>query len=126
MVISSRSGLPLRLTEINSVTCGGRRGVSDIFATSLWAPGALFALLQAGVASARLDVRPNAINMAFSRTRHGLVAHPLLYGMALFARTLGTNLQLVPIRLTLPRYSAALSVRVRAGALGANHHWRVG
>lgn len=97
------AGLPLRLTEINSVTCGGRRGVSNTFATALWAPDALFELLHAGAASAAVHVRANAINMAFSLTAHGLVAHPLLYGMAIFARTIGPGAHLVTLHLTVYR-----------------------
>lgn len=97
------AGLPLRLTELNSVTCGGRRGVSNTFATALWAPDALFELLHAGAASAAVHVRANAINMAFSLTRHGLVAHPLLYGMAMFARTIGTGAHLVALHLSVHR-----------------------
>jgi hypothetical protein len=31
------ASLPFRLTELNSVTCGGLPGVSDTFATALWA-----------------------------------------------------------------------------------------
>ena len=79
-----RAGLPVRLTEINSVTCGGRRGVSNTFATALWAPDALFELLRAGASAAAVHVRARAINMAFSLTRHGLVAYPLLYGLSFF------------------------------------------
>ncbi|MDQ2894585.1 MAG: glycosyl hydrolase family 79 C-terminal domain-containing protein [Actinomycetota bacterium] len=94
-----RAGLPVRLTEINSVTCGGRRGVSNTFATSLWAPDALFELLKVGAISAAVHVRANAINMAFSLTRRGLIAHPLLYGLIIFSRTLGPHPQLVPLHL---------------------------
>lgn len=97
------AGLPLRLTEINSVTCGGRRGVSNTFASALWAPDALFELLHAGAASAAVHVRANAINMAFSLTRHGLVAHPLMYGMAMFARTIGPGARLVALHLSVQR-----------------------
>ncbi|GAC1581710.1 MAG: glycosyl hydrolase family 79 C-terminal domain-containing protein [Candidatus Dormibacteria bacterium] len=97
------AGLPLRLTEINSVTCGGRRGVSNTFATALWAPDALFELLHAGAASAAVHVRANAINMAFSLTRDGLVAHPLLYGMAMFSRTIGPGAHLVGLHLKIHR-----------------------
>jgi hypothetical protein len=96
---ATRAGLPLRLTEINSVTCGGRSGVSNTFATALWAPDALFELLNAGARSAAVHVRANAINMAFSLTRHGLVANPLLYGLAIFSRTLGPRPQLIPLHL---------------------------
>lgn len=95
--ISDRAHLPLWLTEINSVTCGGTPGVSNTFATALWAPDALFELVRAGVESASVHVRADAINMAFSLTQSGLVAHPLLYGMVLFARTLGPGARLIPL-----------------------------
>lgn len=97
--LASRAGLPLRVTELNSVTCGGTLGVSNTFATSLWAPNALFALAKAGVASADIHVRADATNAAFTIDHHGLTAHPLLYGMILFKRTLGPDAQLIPVRL---------------------------
>ena len=109
---AKQAGMPVRLTEINSVTCGGRRGVSNAFATALWAPDALFELLKAGASSAAVHVRANAINMAFSLTSHGLVAYPLLYGLALFSRTLGPNPQLQPLQLT-----ARPSLRLKAWAV---------
>jgi hypothetical protein len=107
--ISDQAGLPLWLTEINSVTCGGTKGVSDTFATALWAPDALFELVRAGVESTSVHVRADAINMAFSLTRNGLVAHPLFYGMVMFTRMLGPGAQLVPVHLAAP---AALHLKV--------------
>jgi hypothetical protein len=116
---ASRARLPVRLTEINSVTCGGRKGVSNTFATALWAPDALFELLSAGASSAAVHVRADAINMAFSLTRHGLVANPLFYGLSLFARTIGPNSQLVPLALqSRPRLRLkAWAVRVGVNTL---------
>ena len=100
--VSDRAHLPLWLTEINSVTCGGTRGVSNTFATALWAPDALLELVRAGSESASVHVRADAVNMAFSLTDRGLVAHPLFYGMVLFARTVGRGAQLMPSRLVAP------------------------
>ena len=94
-----QAGLPLRLSELNSVTCGGVKGVSNTFATALWAPDALFELVRAGVSSANVHVRADAINAAFSIGRRGLTAHPLLYGMMMFNRMLGTHPELVSVRL---------------------------
>ena len=54
------AGLPLRLTELNSVNCGGLGGVSDAFATALWAPDALFSLMRRGVDGVNLHVRADA------------------------------------------------------------------
>ena len=97
--MAHRVGLPFRLTELNSVDCGGRPGVSDAFATALWAPDALFELLRAGVDSVDVHVRPGTSNAAFSLTARGLDAKPMLYGLILFARTLGPKPQLVPVRI---------------------------
>lgn len=47
LALADRAGYSLRLTEVNSVTCGGVAGVSNAFATALWAPDALFELMRA-------------------------------------------------------------------------------
>ena len=88
MRVAARRRLPFRLTELNSVTCGGRRGVSNTFATALWAPDALFALLEAGVDGVDVHVRARTINAAFVPVAGGIGARPLLYGLMLFARAL--------------------------------------
>jgi hypothetical protein len=108
------AGLPLRLTELNSVNCGGRPGVSDAFATALWAPDALFSLLRSGVDGVNLHARAAAINSPFALGPGGLQARPLLYGLILFARTLGPDAQLVTLRshLSRPANLAAWAVRV--------------
>jgi hypothetical protein len=121
--LSHRAGLPFRLTEINSVTCGGKRGVSDTFATALWAPDALFALLRAGVDAVNVHVRARAVNAAFSLSGRGLLAHPLLYGLMLFDRALGPGARLVPTRLALAAragrgvHMKVWAVRVSGGGL---------
>ena len=117
--LARRAGLRLRLTELNSVDCGGVPGVSNTFATALWAPDALFSLLRAGVDGVNLHVRPNAPNAAFSMNGRGLDARPLLYGLLLFARMLGPDAQLLAVRVN-SRSSSALSawaVHVRGGGI---------
>ncbi len=59
-----RAGLPFRMTELNSVTCGGRAGVSNTFATALWAPDALFGLMRVGVDGVNIHVRADTVNAA--------------------------------------------------------------
>ena len=90
-----RAGLPLRMTELNSVTCGGRPGVSDAFATALWAPDALFELLRAGVDGVNIHVRADTVNGALTVVPNGLQARPLLYGLIMFIRALGADPELV-------------------------------
>ncbi len=94
-----RAGLPFRLTELNSVNCGGKAGVSNTFATALWAPQALFELLRAGVDGINVHIRADTINAPFKLTSAGLVARPLLYGLLTFVRTLGSDPKLVATNL---------------------------
>jgi hypothetical protein len=117
--VAQKAGLSLRLTEINSVTCGGVPGVSDTFATALWAPAALFSLLRAGVDGVNVHIRADTVNSPFALGARGLVARPLLYGLALFTRTLGPDAELVSLRLHAARSLRmhAWAVRVAGGAL---------
>ncbi len=117
--LARRAGLPFRLTELNSVTCGGRPAVSDAFVTALWAPDALFELLRAGADAVDVHVRPGTVNAAFSLTSHGLSARPLLYGLILFARTLAPDSELAPVRVqgSHSLRLKAWAVRLRSGAL---------
>ncbi len=114
-----RAGLRFRLTELNSVTCGGRPRVSDTFATALWAPDTLFALLRARADGVNLHVRANTINAPFAFTRRGLFARPLLYGLIMFSRALADGSALVRAHL---RAAPSLNlhswvIRTRSGGL---------
>src|SRR5205085_4793117 len=108
-----------RLTEFNSVTCGGLRGVSDTFATALWAPDTLFELLRAGVDGVNLHLRANTVNAPFSLGKHGIRARPLMYGLLTFIRTLGRDPWLVRSHLQAKRslHLKAWAVRVGRGVL---------
>ncbi len=117
VALAHEAGFSLRLTEINSVTCGGVKGVSNTFATALWAPDALFELMRAGVEGVNLHARVQSINDPFYFTRQGLQTHPLLYGMILFTRMLGAHARLVPVRL---RSSRSLHLKVWAVREGTN------
>jgi hypothetical protein len=117
--VAHRAGLPFRLTELNSVTCGGLPGVSNAFATALWAPDALFELMRAGVDGVNLHVRTDAINAAFALKQQGLVPRPLLYGLIMFRRALGAGARLVPVRLSVGRspHLKVWAVRLADGRL---------
>ena len=117
--LAHRAGLPVRLSELNSVTCGGVAGVSNTFATALWAPDAAFELMHAGVQEIFLHARQYAINDPFAFDDGGLRVRPLLYGLILFARTLGPDAQLVPVQEQSKRYEhlKAWAVKVRGDTL---------
>lgn len=113
--VARRAGLPLRMTELNSVNCGGRPGVSDSFASALWAPDALFALARAGVDGIDLHVRAAAVNAPFALTPAGLAPRPELYGLILFARALGPRARLVAVSSHHPRSLNLSAWAVRVG-----------
>jgi hypothetical protein len=115
--LAHAEGLPFRLTELNSVTCGGAPGVSDTFATALWAPDMLFELLRAGVDGVNIHVRAYAVNAAFALARHGVVARPLLYGLILFTRMLGPDARFVAVHLRTDGHLKAWAVQVAGRTL---------
>ena len=67
-------GIPLRADELNSVSCGGARGVSDTFASSLWVLDTLFNMAQVGVDGVNIHTFHKAIYEPFavSQTRGAL------------------------------------------------------
>jgi hypothetical protein len=81
---------PLRIDEINAVSCGGQRGVSDTYATALWSLDALFALAHAGVDGVNIHTPPRSNNQMFTITQTNGVwevyVHPVYYGMLMFAQ----------------------------------------
>lgn len=117
--IAHRAGLPFRLDELNSITCGGLAGVSDSFAAALWAPDALFELLRAGVQGVNVHIRATTVNAPFALGRSGLEPRPLLYGLILFTEALGPHAQLLPVRLHTKRSLrlSAWAVRVLGNTL---------
>ncbi|HJS96729.1 MAG TPA: glycosyl hydrolase family 79 C-terminal domain-containing protein [Solirubrobacteraceae bacterium] len=117
VALAHHAGLKFRLTEFNSVTCGGKVGVSNTFATALWAPDALFTAMRAGVDGANLHVRDDTINSPFTIGRGGVSPRPLLYGLLMFTRTLGPGAQLVRLHL-----AAARSLNLSAWAVQVRGH----
>ncbi|MFZ0043840.1 MAG: glycosyl hydrolase family 79 C-terminal domain-containing protein [Solirubrobacteraceae bacterium] len=80
----------LRLDELNSVACRGKRGISDTFASSLWVTDALFSLARAGVDGVNMHTLPNSAYelFQFSRSdgRWRAQVKPVYYGLQLFAQ----------------------------------------
>ena len=83
-------GLPIRIDELNTVSCGGVRGVSDSFASALWATDALFSLARTGVDGVNFHTVPKTINELISSDfvngHWRSFVHPQYYGMMLFAQ----------------------------------------
>ncbi len=99
--IAHRRGLPFRVDEMNSVSGGGRAGVSDTFASALWVLDALFNLAAVGVDGVNIHSLPNAAYelFTFSNPAYGWQAfvHPEYYGMLLFAQAFPPGARLLPV-----------------------------
>lgn len=56
--ISRATGIPFRMDELNSVSCGGTEGISNVFASALWATGYIGRALSAGVTGLNFEGNP--------------------------------------------------------------------
>jgi hypothetical protein len=114
---ASTHGIGLRVTEMNSVTCGGRTGIANSFATALWAPDALFEMMREGVQGINWHIRSRLANAPFRLSAAGVEAFPELYGLAIFQRMLGPNARLEAVKSVSAEAPAlkAWAVQSRAG-----------
>ena len=102
--IATDADLPLRVTELNSISCGGQEGVADTFATALWALDALFELMKAGIAGVNWHIRPTLHNAPFHILSSGFDAMPELYGLSLFNQMIGRGSQLQLLKQANPHH----------------------
>jgi hypothetical protein len=97
--IAHAHGLPLRIDEMNAVSCGGRSGVSDTFASALWSLDTLFAMARAGVDGVNIHTVPGKVNDLFGVTggngRWLASVRPEYYGMMMFAQATPPGSRLV-------------------------------
>jgi hypothetical protein len=123
VALAHRNGATYRIDEMGSVTCNGRRGVSDTLASALWVMDALFTLAGDGVDGVNLHTYPNSANGLFDfSSAHGRLSasvHPLYYGTLMFA-------QAAPAGSRLLRVVSSSQGPLRAWAtLAPDHHVRV-
>jgi hypothetical protein len=80
--------LPFRLDELNSVACSGIKGVSNTFASALWALDTLFDLASVGVDGVNFHTLPKSgYELATYSDSHGVwkaFVHPEYYAMLMF------------------------------------------
>jgi hypothetical protein len=90
VALAHAHGLPFRIDEMNSVTCGGRHGVSDTFASALWVIDTLFQMAGDGVDGINIHTFEKSANGLFDFTvSHGHwrgSVHPEYYGLMMFAQ----------------------------------------
>jgi hypothetical protein len=91
-----------RVAEMNTASCEGARGVSDTFASALWALDTMFDFARAGVDGVNVHMLPGSAYELFStsQTASGgwqAFVHPEYYGLALFAQAFPPGARLLPV-----------------------------
>jgi hypothetical protein len=118
--IARATGSQLRIDELNSVACHGKRGVSDTFASALWAVDALFELARIGVDGVNLHTLPHAAYQLFAFSHAGgrwsAAVAPVYYGLYLFSRAAPPGSRL--LRVQGARHAPGLSVWATRAADG--------
>jgi len=99
--VAHAHGVPLRIDEMNAISCGGERGVSDTFASALWSLDAMFAMASVGVDGVNFHTVPNAVNELFAfKLVHGVWSgsvHPNYYGLMMFAQAAPAGARLLTL-----------------------------
>ena len=113
--MSVRFDLPLRVDETNDVSCGGEPGVSNTFASALWASDFIARAMAAGVAGINfhgnvanpLGYSPLAADTPQAIDSGMLSAHPEWYALLLARQLLGSQ----PLPTLVRQGGPALSVQ---------------
>ena len=88
--VAHAHGIPLRIDEMNTISCGDDPAVSKSFASALWALDALFEMARVGVDGVNIHSYPGATYelFRFSRANGSWRAdvEPEYYGLLMFAQ----------------------------------------
>jgi hypothetical protein len=97
--VAHANGLPLRVDELNSASCGGTPGLSNTFGSSLWMLDTLFNMASVGVDGVNVHTLPGAAYAPFSFSLTQGVWHatvnPIYYGMLMFSQAFPPGAQLL-------------------------------
>jgi hypothetical protein len=119
VTIAHAHGLQLRIDEMNSVACGSASGVSQTFASALWAVDALFEMARVGVDGVNIHTFPGAGYELFRFTNTGgrwsATISPEYYGLLMFAQSVPAGSRLSAITGALPAHLKAWAVRTGDG-----------
>lgn len=125
MAVSRASGIPFRMDETGSVSCGGQAGISNTFASTLWATNYIAQSMAAGVSGMNFEGNP-ANCLGYSpvcaptpgRLTAGiLTAQPVWYALLLTRGLVGDRP--LPTYVAKPRGGANLTVTSLAAPDGS-------
>ncbi len=100
--VAHAHGLPFRVAEMNSASCQGAKGVSDTFASALWALDTMFNFAAVGVDGVNVHMLPGSDYELFTVSHSSAGAwqafvHPEYYGLLMFAQAFPPGAQLLPV-----------------------------
>src|SRR5271170_523080 len=111
VTLTHQAGLPFRMGEMNSISCGGETGVSDIFASALWSTDVMFEFANVGVDGVNFH---NGNGGAYSLFQFNTAImgnmtsfsvesiRPEYYGLLFFQMATANTPKLLPVTLTTP------------------------
>ncbi len=126
MSLSHSRRIPFRMDEANSVSCGGRAGISDTFASALWATDYISQAMAAGLAGINLEGNPSnclgyspvCATSAEELVRGVLTVRPIWYALLLTKALIGDR----PLRTSVfSPHARNLAVRALISANGSLH-----
>jgi Glycosyl hydrolase family 79 C-terminal beta domain len=112
-------GLPVRVDEMNTDSCGFSPGVSNAFVAALWAINALFEMARVGVDGVNIHTYPGATYQLFSFTRGPrrwrASVTPEYYGLDMFAQAAPPGSRLISTSTANAQGIATWATRGRQG-----------
>ena len=114
-----RAGKPIRIDEVNAISCGGTAKVSDSFASALWMLNTLFGLARTGVDGINIHTVPGSINAILNPVgggpRPAMEVQPEYYAMMMFARAAPPGARIMRLSGALPAGIEAWATRDVSG-----------
>ena len=100
--VAHQHKLPFRVAEMNSASCEGAKGVSDTFASALWALDTMFNFAAVGVDGVNFHMLPGSNYELFTVSQSATGAwqtfvHPEYYGLDMFAQAFPPGARLLPV-----------------------------
>jgi hypothetical protein len=101
------AGVPYRMGELNSVSCGGAAGVSDVYASALWGADICMQLAEVGTDGVNFHGgAPPGVPSYYAPfeidTTGAPRVRPLYYGLRLVSLATASHGRLVPVTLAAP------------------------
>ena len=111
----------LRIEEMNAISCGGERGVSDTFASALWALDTLFEFARVGIDGVNINTKPGSLNELFILNdvdgAWQASVRPEYYGLMMFAQAAPRGSRLLHLAGSIPSGLHAWATRAPDGQL---------